>query len=54
MDQVATKGEYKVDKTLMALVENETYSAYTFDDKIILKSVDEKIINVVALTDTVD
>ena len=54
MDQVATEGEYKVDKTLLALVEDETYSAYTFADKLILKSVDEKITNIVALTDTVD
>lgn len=54
LDQVNTKGEYKVDKSLLALVEEDTYSAYTFEDKIILKSVDGKITNVVALTDTVD
>ena len=54
MDQVVTDGDYKVDKALLALVEDETYSAYTLEDRIILRSVDEKITNVVALTDTVD
>jgi len=54
MDQVVTDGDYKIDKALLALVEDETYSAYTLEDRVILKSVDEKITNVVALTDTVD
>lgn len=53
MDQISKKGDYKVDKSLLSLVEDETYSVYAFPEKLILKSVDEKITNVVALTDTV-
>ena len=51
MDQVRENGEFHIDKALLALVEDETYSAWTLEDRIILRSVDEKITNVVALTD---
>lgn len=53
-DSIKSSGEYKIDKQLLSLVETENYSAYTLEDRIILVSLDNKITNVVALTDTVE
>lgn len=53
MENAKNAGEFNIDKQLLALVEDETYTAYTLEDRLILKSVDDKITNIVALTDTI-